>query len=162
MLVGAINAGLGTFIAVTGVSGSGKSSLVNEVLYNTLARRLHRAQTSGAAHDDIEGLEQIDKVINVDQQPIGNTPSSNPATYTGVLDPIRDLFSRLPEASMRGYSKSRFSFNVEGGRCEACGGAGAKYVMNFRARTHPVVFAGTAFACAGVVVMSDAACRATL
>src|SRR5262249_3412499 len=92
---------LGSFITVTGVSGSGKSSLVHEVLYNTLARKLHRARTSGAAHDEILGLEQIDKIINVDQDPIGNSPSSNPATYTGVFDLIRQLFAQLPEAKVR-------------------------------------------------------------
>src|SRR5262249_57354019 len=94
---------LGAFIAVTGVSGSGKSSLVHEVLYNTLARKLHRAHTVPGAHDEIVGLEQIDKVISVDQDPIGNSPSSNPATYTGVFDLLRELFARLPEAKIRGY-----------------------------------------------------------
>ena len=123
---------LGTFIVVTGVSGSGKSSLVNEVLYNTLARKLHRARTSGAAHDDIVGLDHIDKVINVDQDPIGNSPSSNPATYTGVFDLIRQLFAQLPEAKVRGYQPRRFSFNKPGGRCEACEGNGQKKIeMHF-------------------------------
>jgi len=123
---------LGSFIAVTGVSGSGKSSLVHEVLYNTLARKLHRAKTVGAAHDDILGLDQIDKVINVDQDPIGNSPSSNPATYTGVFDLIRQLFAQLPEAKVRGYSAKRFSFNKPGGRCEACEGNGQKKIeMHF-------------------------------
>jgi excinuclease ABC subunit A len=123
---------LGTFIAVTGVSGSGKSSLVHEILYNTLARKLHRARTTGAAHDAILGLEQIDKVINVDQDPIGNAPSSNPATYTGVFDLIRQLFAQLPEAKVRGYHPRRFSFNKPGGRCEACEGNGQKKIeMHF-------------------------------
>jgi excinuclease ABC subunit A len=123
---------LGAFITVTGVSGSGKSSLVHEVLYNTLARKLHRAKTTGAAHDDILGLEQIDKVINVDQDPIGNSPSSNPATYTGVFDLIRQLFAQLPDAKVRGYSAKRFSFNKPGGRCEACEGNGQKRIeMHF-------------------------------
>jgi excinuclease ABC subunit A len=123
---------LGCFIAVTGVSGSGKSSLVHEVLYNTLARKLHRARTPGAAHDDILGIEQIDKVINVDQDPIGNSPSSNPATYTGVFDLIRQLFAQLPEAKVRGYQPRRFSFNKPGGRCEACEGNGQKKIeMHF-------------------------------
>ncbi|MBO0697528.1 MAG: excinuclease ABC subunit UvrA, partial [Zavarzinella sp.] len=123
---------LGTFIAVTGVSGSGKSSLVNEVLYNTLARKLHRARTSGAAHDEIIGLDRIDKIINVDQDPIGNSPSSNPATYTGVFDLIRLLFAQLPEAKVRGYHPRRFSFNQPGGRCEACEGNGQKRIeMHF-------------------------------
>ena len=123
---------LGCFVAVTGVSGSGKSSLINEVLYNTLARRLNRARTAGAAHDDILGLDHLDKIINVDQDPIGNSPSSNPATYTGVFDLIRELFSRLPESKVRGYHPRRFSFNQKGGRCEACEGNGQKKIeMHF-------------------------------
>jgi excinuclease ABC subunit A len=123
---------LGALVAVTGVSGSGKSSLVHEVLYQTLARRLHRARTPAAAHDEIVGLDQIDKVINVDQDPIGNTPSSNPATYTGVFDLIRQLFAQLPESKVRGYQPKRFSFNKPGGRCEACEGNGQKKIeMHF-------------------------------
>ncbi|MAT72128.1 MAG: excinuclease ABC subunit A [Planctomycetaceae bacterium] len=115
---------LGTLTAVTGVSGSGKSSLVEDVLYASLARTLHRAQTTPGAHDRIEGVPNIDKVIRVDQRPLGNTPSSNPATYTGVFDLIRQLFAQLPESKLRGYSPRRFSFNVAGGRCDACDGAG--------------------------------------
>jgi excinuclease ABC subunit A len=123
---------LGAFVAVTGVSGSGKSSLVNEVLYNTLARKLHRARTAGAAHDEIRGLEHVDKIINVDQDPIGNSPSSNPATYTGVFDLIREVYARLPESKVRGYHPRRFSFNQKGGRCEACEGMGQKKIeMHF-------------------------------
>jgi excinuclease ABC subunit A len=123
---------LGALIAVTGVSGSGKSSLVHDILYNTLARKLHRARTPAAAHDDILGVNQIDKVINVDQDPIGNSPSSNPATYTGVFDLIRQLFAQLPEAKVRGYHPRRFSFNKPGGRCEACEGNGQKKIeMHF-------------------------------
>ncbi|HEY1377952.1 MAG TPA: excinuclease ABC subunit UvrA, partial [Gemmataceae bacterium] len=123
---------LGSLITVTGVSGSGKSSLVHEVLYNTLARKLHRARTAGAAHDDILGLDRVDKIINVDQDPIGNAPSSNPATYTGVFDLIRELFAKLPEAKVRGYQPRRFSFNKPGGRCEACEGNGQKKIeMHF-------------------------------
>ncbi len=123
---------LGAFIAVTGVSGSGKSSLVHEILYNALARKLHRAATVVGAHDDIVGLEQIDKVINVDQDPLGNSPSSNPATYTGVFDLIRQLFAQLPESRVRGWQPKRFSFNKPGGRCEACEGNGQKKIeMHF-------------------------------
>src|SRR5262249_17750929 len=123
---------LGALVVVSGVSGSGKSSLVNEILYNTMARKLHRARTVGAARDPILGMEQIDKVINVDQDPIGNSPSSNPATYTGVFDLIRQLFAQLPEAKVRGYHPKRFSFNKPGGRCEACEGNGQKKIeMHF-------------------------------
>ncbi|MBI2823924.1 MAG: excinuclease ABC subunit UvrA [Planctomycetia bacterium] len=115
---------LGTFTVVTGVSGSGKSSLVEDVLYNALARTLHRATTFAAAHDAIRGVERINKVIRVDQQPLGHTPTSNPATYTGVFDLIRALFAELPDAKIRGYAPRRFSFNVPGGRCEKCEGNG--------------------------------------
>jgi excinuclease ABC subunit A len=123
---------LGAFIAVTGVSGSGKSSLVHEILYCALAKKLHRAGVSIGAHDDIVGIEAIDKVINVDQDPLGNSPSSNPATYTGVFDLIRQLFAQLPESRVRGYQAKRFSFNKPGGRCEACEGNGQKKIeMHF-------------------------------
>ena len=123
---------LGVFTCVTGVSGSGKSSLVNEILYKALARRLNRAHTIPGKHDSIEGVEQLDKVIVIDQSPIGRTPRSNPATYTGVFDQIRDLFASTPDAKARGYKKGRFSFNVKGGRCEACGGDGIlKIEMHF-------------------------------
>ena len=115
---------LGTLTAVTGVSGSGKSSLVEDVLYAQLARMLHRAGTNPGAHDRITGVEKIDKVIRVDQRPLGNTPSSNPATYTGLFELVRQLFAQLPEAKLRGFSARRFSFNVPGGRCDACEGAG--------------------------------------
>ena len=123
---------LGTFTVVTGPSGSGKSSLVNDVLYGALARMLHRAKVSPAAHDEIVGIEQINKVIRVDQQPLGQTPTSNPATFTGVFEHIRTLFAQLPEAKLRGYSPRRFSFNVAGGRCEKCEGNGQlKIEMHF-------------------------------
>ena len=117
---------------VTGVSGSGKSSLVNEILYKRLARDLNRARTIPGKHKKIEGLDQVDKVIDIDQSPIGRTPRSNPATYTGVFDLIRDLFAATPDAKARGYKKGRFSFNVKGGRCEACSGDGIlKIEMHF-------------------------------
>ena len=123
---------LGVFTCVTGVSGSGKSSLVNEILYKRLARDLNRARTIPGKHKSIEGVEQLDKVINIDQSPIGRTPRSNPATYTGVFDMIRTLYAGTPDAKARGYQKGRFSFNVKGGRCEACSGDGIiKIEMHF-------------------------------
>ena len=123
---------LGVMTCVTGVSGSGKSSLTNEVLYKTLQRKLNRARTIPGKHKDIKGLEQLDKVIDIDQSPIGRTPRSNPATYTGVFDMIRDLFAATPDAKAKGYKKGRFSFNVKGGRCEACSGDGIlKIEMHF-------------------------------
>ncbi len=123
---------LGVFTVVTGVSGSGKSTLINDILYNALAAKLHGARLRPAEHKEIKGLENIDKIINIDQSPIGRTPRSNPATYTGVFDFIRELFSQTNEAKMRGYKPGRFSFNVKGGRCEACRGDGMnKIEMNF-------------------------------
>ena len=123
---------LGVMTCVTGVSGSGKSSLVNEILYKSLAKKLNRARTIPGKHKKIEGVEQLDKVINIDQSPIGRTPRSNPATYTGVFDMIRDLFASTVDAKERGYKKGRFSFNVKGGRCEACSGDGIiKIEMHF-------------------------------
>ena len=123
---------LGVMTCVTGVSGSGKSSLVNEILYKSLAKQLNRARTIAGKHEKIEGVEQLDKVIDIDQSPIGRTPRSNPATYTGVFDQIRDLFASTPDAKAKGYSKGRFSFNVKGGRCEACSGDGIiKIEMHF-------------------------------
>ena len=123
---------LGVLTCVTGVSGSGKSSLVNEILYKRLARDLNRARCIPGKHKDIRGLEQLDKVIDIDQSPIGRTPRSNPATYTGVFDQIRDLFASTADAKAKGYGKGRFSFNVKGGRCEACGGDGIlKIEMHF-------------------------------
>ena len=123
---------LGVFTCVTGVSGSGKSSLVNEILYKHLAKSLNRARCIAGDHDDIIGIEQLDKVIDIDQSPIGRTPRSNPATYTGVFDMIRDLFASTTDAKERGYNKGRFSFNVKGGRCEACSGDGIiKIEMHF-------------------------------
>ena len=123
---------LGVFTCVTGVSGSGKSTLVNEILYKRLAQELHRAKKKPGKHKDIKGLENIDKVIDIDQSPIGRTPRSNPSTYTGMFDDIRTVFEMTPEAKMRGYKKGRFSFNVKGGRCEACKGDGIiKIEMHF-------------------------------
>ena len=123
---------LGIMTCVTGVSGSGKSSLTNEILYKHLAKSLNRARCIAGDHDGIDGLEQLDKVIDIDQSPIGRTPRSNPATYTGVFDMIRDLFASTPDAKAKGYKKGRFSFNVKGGRCEACGGDGIlKIEMHF-------------------------------
>ena len=123
---------LGVMTCVTGVSGSGKSSLVNEIVYKSLAKKLNRARTIPGKHKTIEGVEQLDKIINIDQSPIGRTPRSNPATYTGVFDMIRDLFAATPDAKAKGYKKGRFSFNVKGGRCEACSGDGIiKIEMHF-------------------------------
>ncbi len=123
---------LGTFVAVTGVSGSGKSTMINEVLYKSLAQKLYKAKAKPGTHKEIKGLEHLDKVIDIDQSPIGRTPRSNPATYTGVFDDIRDVFAQTNEAKVRGYQKGRFSFNVKGGRCEACRGDGIiKIEMHF-------------------------------
>jgi excinuclease ABC subunit A len=123
---------LGLFVAVTGVSGSGKSTLVTDILYQSLARHFYRAKVLSGAHDRIEGLDHVDKVIDIDQSPIGRTPRSNPATYTGLFTPIRELFTYLPESKLRGYGPGRFSFNVKGGRCEACQGDGlVKVEMHF-------------------------------
>jgi excinuclease ABC subunit A len=123
---------LGTFIAVTGVSGSGKSTLVNEILHKSLAQKLHHAKAKPGEHKEVKGIEHLEKVIDIDQSPIGRTPRSNPATYTGVFDDIRDVFATTNEAKVRGYKKGRFSFNVKGGRCEACRGDGIiKIEMHF-------------------------------
>ncbi len=123
---------LGVFTCVTGVSGSGKSTLINEILYKSLSMELYRSKAKPGLHDEVKGIEHIDKVIDIDQSPIGRTPRSNPATYTGVFDLIRDLFAKVPEAKFKGYQKGRFSFNVKGGRCEACKGDGIiKIEMHF-------------------------------
>ncbi|HZI29249.1 MAG TPA: excinuclease ABC subunit UvrA, partial [Gemmatimonadaceae bacterium] len=123
---------LGAFVAVTGVSGSGKSTLIEDILHRTLARHFFRARVIPGSHERITGMEHIDKVIDIDQSPIGRTPRSNPATYTGLFGPIRDLFAELPEAKIRGYGPGRFSFNVKGGRCESCQGDGlVKIEMHF-------------------------------
>jgi excinuclease ABC subunit A len=123
---------LGVFVAVTGVSGAGKSTLVNQILYPAVARALHGSEMPVGAHDKVTGLHEIDKIIDIDQSPIGRTPRSNPATYTKLFDNIRDFFALLPEARMHGYGPGRFSFNVKGGRCEACEGDGVRRVeMHF-------------------------------
>jgi excinuclease ABC subunit A len=128
---------LGLFICVTGVSGAGKSSLVEDILYKTLSRKLHRALTDPGAHNEILGTEHLDKVIEIDQSPIGRTPRSNPATYTGLFTPLRDLFAMLPESRIRGYKPGRFSFNVKGGRCEECQGDGLRRIeMSFLPDVH--------------------------
>ena len=123
---------LGVFTCITGVSGSGKSTLINEILYKKAAQELNRAKVRPGNHKEIKGMEYIDKVIEISQSPIGRTPRSNPATYTGVFDDIRDIFAQTTKAKMRGYLKGRFSFNVKGGRCEACSGDGIiKIEMHF-------------------------------
>src|SRR6185369_1547994 len=123
---------LGKLVVVSGVSGSGKSSLINGILAKELLARLHRANTVPGKHDTIEGIKQLDKAIIIDQSPIGRTPRSNPATYTGLFTPIRELFASMPEAKARGYTAGRFSFNIKGGRCEACKGEGIIQIeMNF-------------------------------
>ena len=123
---------LGLFVSITGVSGSGKSTLIQDTLFPRLMYELHGTRSIWAPHDSLEGVDQIDKVIDIDQSPIGRTPRSNPATYTGTFDMIRDLFSRTPDAKIRGYQQGRFSFNVKGGRCEACRGDGVlKIEMHF-------------------------------
>src|SRR2546430_1305525 len=123
---------LGVMTVITGVSGSGKSTLVNDILYRALAKQLYRSREEPGAHKAISGAENIDKVIRIDQSPIGRTPRSNPATYTGVFTQIRDLYAMLPESRERGYKAGRFSFNVSGGRCEACQGEGQPRIeMNF-------------------------------
>ncbi len=123
---------IGCFVGITGVSGSGKSTLVNDILYRSLMQRIYKSKTPPGLHKNVEGIEHIDKVINIDQSPIGRTPRSNPATYTGVFDHVRKLFAQTTEAKVRGYLPGRFSFNVKGGRCEACSGDGTiKIEMHF-------------------------------
>ena len=127
-----LNLPIGLFTCVTGVSGSGKSTLINDTLYNAVAKHLYRSNLEPASHEDIEGFDFFDKVVDVNQSPIGRTPRSNPATYTGLFTPIRDLFSKVQESRARGYNQGRFSFNVKGGRCEACEGDGViKVEMHF-------------------------------
>jgi excinuclease ABC subunit A len=127
-----VNFPLGVFTVVTGVSGSGKSTLVNDILYRAVAQHVYGSREKPGTHDRILGLEHLDKIVEIDQTPIGRTPRSNPATYTGVFSPIRDLYAMLPESRERGYKPGRFSFNVKGGRCEACQGDGLKRIeMNF-------------------------------
>ena len=146
---------LGIMTCITGVSGSGKSSLTNEILYKHLARTLNRARCIPGDHDDILGVEQLDKIIDIDQSPIGRTPRSNPATYTGVFDMIRDLFAATPDAKARGYKKGRFSFNVKGGRCEACSGDGIiKIEMHFL----PDVYCRVKSAVAGAITARHSKC----
>ena len=123
---------LGVFTCITGVSGSGKSTLINEILYKTIAQKINRSSEKPGKCKEVKGIENIDKIINIDQSPIGRTPRSNPATYTGVFDDIRDIFATTNEAKLRGYNKGRFSFNVQGGRCESCQGDGVhKIEMHF-------------------------------
>ena len=123
---------LGLLTVVTGVSGSGKSTLVEEILYPALYRHVYKSTVEPLEHDSVEGLDLVDKIIEIDQSPIGRTPRSNPATYTGLFSPLRDLYAMLPESRTRGYKAGRFSFNVKGGRCEACEGGGLKRIeMNF-------------------------------
>jgi excinuclease ABC subunit A len=130
---------LGMFVCITGVSGSGKSSLMSDVLYNALAARLNGAHTQPGEHTRIDGLEHLDKIVNIDQSPIGRTPRSNPATYTSLFEEIRRLFAELPESKVRGYKPGRFSFNVHGGRCEACQGQGELRIeMQFLPDLRPV------------------------
>ena len=119
---------LSVLTVVTGVSGSGKSSLVNEILYKALAQKINKSKVKPGNFDEIKGIDQLDKIIDIDQSPIGRTPRSNPATYTGVFDDIRDVFAQTNEAKIRGYQKGRFSFNVKGGRCEACKGDGLSLI----------------------------------